>query len=70
MTDKLEGGETVRIFESGSILQYLVDRYDTDHKISYPRGTKEYYEMNNWVFHNDPDPSSYFTEYRADVGML
>ena len=49
MTDKLESGETIRIFESGSILQYLVDRYDGDHKISYPRGTKEYYDTNNWV---------------------
>lgn len=49
LTDKLENGEPIRIFESGSILQYLVDRYDKDHKISYPRGTKEYYETNNWV---------------------
>lgn len=30
-------------------MQYLVDRYDTDHKVSYPRDTKEYYEVNNWV---------------------
>ena len=49
MTDKLENGEAIRVFESGSILQYLVDRYDKDHVISYPRGTKEYYETNSWV---------------------
>lgn len=49
LTDKLENGEAIRIFESGSILQYLVDRYDKDHKISYPHGTKEYYETNSWV---------------------
>ena len=30
-------------------MQYLVDRYDKDHKVSYPAGTKEYWEVNNWV---------------------
>lgn len=49
LTDKLTDGTPVRLFESGSILQYLVDRYDQNHKVSYPHGTKEYYEVNNWV---------------------
>jgi len=49
LTDTFEDGKTIRLFESGSIMQYLVDQYDKDHKISYPRGTREYYEMNNWV---------------------
>lgn len=31
-------------------MQYLVDRYDPDYKISFPKGTREYYEMNNWLF--------------------
>jgi hypothetical protein len=30
-------------------MQYLVDRYDPDFKLSYPRGTRDYYEMNSWV---------------------
>lgn len=30
-------------------MQYLVDRYDPDYKVSYPRGSREYYEVNNWV---------------------
>lgn len=30
-------------------MQYLVDKYDPDHKVSYPLGSKEYYETNNWV---------------------
>jgi glutathione S-transferase len=50
MTDSFFGGGTIRLFESGSILQYLVDEYDTDHEISFPRGTKEYFETNNWLF--------------------
>lgn len=50
ITDKFTDGTTIRIFESGSILQYLVDRYDPDHKVSYPHGSKEYYEVNSWLF--------------------
>lgn len=49
LTDKFTDGSTIRLFESGSIMQYLVDKYDPDHKVSYPFGSKEYYETNNWV---------------------
>ena len=31
-------------------MQYLVDRYDTEHRISYPRGGREHVEMTNWLF--------------------
>jgi len=31
-------------------MQYLVDRYDSDHKISFPHGTREQIEMTNWLF--------------------
>ena len=47
---KFKGSETIHLFESGSIQQYLVDEYDHDHKISYPKGSREYYETNNWLF--------------------
>ncbi|KAL2259517.1 hypothetical protein VTK26DRAFT_6785 [Humicola hyalothermophila] len=50
LTDVLPDGSPIRLFESGSIMQYLVDRYDTEHKVSYPRGTREYYEVNSWLF--------------------
>ncbi|KEF58647.1 glutathione S-transferase [Exophiala aquamarina CBS 119918] len=50
LTDTLEDGTQINLFESGSIQQYLVDRYDTENKISYPRGTKEFYQTNNWLF--------------------
>lgn len=50
LTDTFKDGKTIRLFESGSIQQYLVDEYDLDHKISYPKGTREYYETNSWLF--------------------
>lgn len=49
ITDTFTDGKTIRIFESGSILQYLVDRYDTEHKVSYPKDSREYYEVNSWL---------------------
>lgn len=49
LTDTFKDGKTIRLFESGSIQQYLVAEYDTEYKISYPPGTREYYEMNSWV---------------------
>jgi glutathione S-transferase len=50
VTDTFSDGEDIRLFESGSILQYLAEQYDRDHRISYPPGSREQYEVNNWVF--------------------
>lgn len=50
ITDTFSDGQTIRLFESGGILLYLAEQYDKDYKISYPRGTREYYEMYNWLF--------------------
>lgn len=43
-------GKPIHLWESASIMQYLVERYDVDHKLSYPRGSREAYEVNNWVY--------------------
>ncbi|KAF4971022.1 hypothetical protein FSARC_2035 [Fusarium sarcochroum] len=48
LTDILDGKE-IRIFESGAMLQYLVDRYDKDHKLSFPHGSAEHWEMTSWL---------------------
>lgn len=49
ITDKWTDGSDMRVFESGAVLQYLVDRYDKDHKVSYPRDSKEHWEVASWV---------------------
>jgi glutathione S-transferase len=45
LTDTHSDGNEIHIFESGSIMQYLIDTYDTEYKISYPRGSREAIEM-------------------------
>lgn len=50
MTDTFTDGQKIRLFESGSILTYLVEQYDNDHKISFPKGTREHYEMVSWLY--------------------
>ncbi|KFY81871.1 hypothetical protein V500_11016 [Pseudogymnoascus sp. VKM F-4518 (FW-2643)] len=73
LTDKFTDGETINLFESGSIQQYLVDEYDKEHKISYPRGTREYYETNNWLFFLNAGvgpmqgQSNHFTRYAPET---
>ncbi|KAJ5208889.1 hypothetical protein N7449_003268 [Penicillium cf. viridicatum] len=43
----LDGSQ--RVFESGAIMTYLVDKYDTDRKISYAPGTPEHVEQISWL---------------------
>lgn len=51
LTDVFSDGKIIRLFESGSMMQYLVEQYDQhEHKISYPAGTREHYETNSWLF--------------------
>lgn len=49
ITDITPEGEQIRVFESGAILQYLVQRYDKDHKFSFAYGSKDHWEMTSWV---------------------
>jgi len=72
ITDTFKDGQKIRIFESGSVLQYLVEQYDKDHKISYPAGSREHYEVNNWVFFQNAGlgpmqgQSNHFTRYAPE----
>ena len=50
LTDSFADGKDISLFEGGSILQYLAEQYDTENKISFPKGSRESYEVNNWVF--------------------
>ncbi|KAK9464591.1 glutathione S-transferase [Lipomyces arxii] len=43
-------GKQVNLMESGAILLYLTDKYDPEYKLSYPFGSKEYYEVLEWLF--------------------
>lgn len=38
-----------RVFESGSIMLYLVEKYDTERKISYAPGVPEHVEQLSWL---------------------
>ncbi|KAF2156209.1 glutathione S-transferase [Myriangium duriaei CBS 260.36] len=42
--------KTIRIFESGAIMQYLVSRYDPNHLMSFPPSSPEHHEMTSWLF--------------------
>ncbi|PLB36145.1 glutathione S-transferase family protein [Aspergillus candidus] len=50
LTDTFTDGQKIRLFESGSILTYLAEQYDKDHKISFAPGTREHYEMTSWLY--------------------
>lgn len=43
-------GELTHVNESAAILLFLADKFDKDYKYSFPHGSKEYYEMLEWVF--------------------
>ncbi|RAL13293.1 glutathione S-transferase family protein [Aspergillus homomorphus CBS 101889] len=49
LVDEDENGNKITLFESGSMLLYLVARYDKDHKVSYPYDTPDYWETVNWT---------------------
>jgi len=38
------------LWESGAIIEYLVDKYDTDHTISFPAGSNEAQLARQWLF--------------------
>ncbi|KAL4786087.1 putative glutathione S-transferase [Aspergillus varians] len=50
----------ITIWESGAILEYLVDTYDKQHTISFPAGSKEFYESKQWLHYQMSGQGPYF----------
>lgn len=40
----------ITLWESGAILEYLIERYDKTHRFSFAPGTPEYYHAKQWLF--------------------
>ncbi|KAL1793791.1 hypothetical protein ACET3X_008773 [Alternaria dauci] len=38
------------LWESGAIIEYLVDKYDRQHRLSFPQGSDEYYLAKQWLY--------------------
>lgn len=41
----------VSLWESGAIIQYVVDTYDKDHKLSYGDKSPEKHQLNQWLMY-------------------
>jgi glutathione S-transferase len=50
----------ITIWESGAILEYLVETYDKQHTISFAAGSKEYYETKQWLHYQMSGQGPYF----------
>ncbi|KAK2737054.1 glutathione S- transferase, nitrogen catabolite repression regulator [Onygenales sp. PD_40] len=48
------------IWESGAILEYLTETYDKQNTISFPAGSKEYYEAKQWLHYQMSGQGPYF----------
>ncbi|KAK5451753.1 hypothetical protein LTS15_008013 [Exophiala xenobiotica] len=51
------------IWETGAIIEYLVESYDTEHKLSFAPGTPEYYHGKQWLFFQVSGQGPYFGQY-------
>lgn len=50
----------ITLWESGAILEYLVETYDKEHKISFPQGSKEYFFAKQWLHFQVSGQGPYF----------
>lgn len=50
----------IQIWESGAIVEYLVDKYDTEHKISFPAGSAEAYEAKQYLYFQASGQGPYY----------
>lgn len=62
----------LRLWESGAILEYLVEKYDTEHRISFPAGSHEAQHAHQWLFFQVSGQGPYygqavwFTKYHSE----
>ncbi|EKM50622.1 uncharacterized protein PHACADRAFT_129976 [Phanerochaete carnosa HHB-10118-sp] len=54
------GNNDFVIWESNAIIQYIVDKYDKERKISFAPGTEEYYTQLQWLYFQGSGQGPYF----------
>ncbi|KAJ5647514.1 Glutathione transferase [Penicillium lividum] len=50
----------ITLWESGAILEYLVETYDKDHKISFAAGSQDYFLAKQWLHFQMSGQGPYF----------
>jgi glutathione S-transferase len=50
----------ITLWESGAIIEYLIERYDTDYRLSFAPGTPESYHAKQWLFFQVSGQGPYF----------
>lgn len=50
----------ITLWESGAILEYLIERYDTNHRLSFEPGTPESYHAKQWLFFQTTGQGPYY----------
>lgn len=50
----------ITLWESGAIIEYLVEKYDTEKKLSFESGTAEYYQTKQWLHYQMSGQGPYY----------
>lgn len=50
----------ITIWESGAILEYILDNYDQEYKLSFAPGTKEFYHARQWLYYQVTGQGPYY----------
>lgn len=50
----------ITLWESGAIVEYLIERYDTENKLSFATGTPEAYHAKQWLFFQTSGQGPYY----------
>ncbi|KFY72621.1 hypothetical protein V499_07244 [Pseudogymnoascus sp. VKM F-103] len=61
----------ITLWESGAIIEYLVETYDKQNNFNFASGSKEYYEAKQWLYYQLPSVvDRYVNEIRRVSGVL
>lgn len=50
----------ITLWESGAIMEYLIERYDTKHRLSFAPGTPESYHAKQWLYFQATGQGPYY----------
>jgi len=50
----------ITLWESGAIVEYLIEKYDTKHQLSFAPGTPEYWHAKQWLYFQTTGQGPYY----------
>lgn len=60
----------IKLWESGAIIEYLIEKYDHEQRLNFPTGSAEFYHARQYLYFQTSGQGPYYGQGQFDAHVL